>query len=207
MASGMTQVLGAKVDRDQLREQIQQKYAEVAREPEKGFHFHTGRTLARMLGYANADVEWLPASTVESFARTGNPFSMGLVRAGETVLDIGCGAGFDALLAARQAGPAGRVIAVDMTDAMLEKTRAGAAALALSNVDAWQGFAEELPVESGSIDVVISNGVINLTPDKMAVMREVHRVLRPGGRLQIGDIVVHKEVPQDAKDDIDLWSG
>jgi SAM-dependent methyltransferase len=201
------QVEAARVDRRRLRGQIQAKYTDVALEPEKGFHFHTGRPLAKMLGYADADVNRLPPSAVDSFAGTGNPFSMGRLAPGEVVLDIGCGAGFDTLLAARQVGPAGRVIAVDMTKAMLQKTRAGAARLGLTNVDARHGFAEELPAVSGCIDVVISNGVINLCPDKAAVMREVHRVLKPGGRFQIADIVVHKEVPQDAKDDIDLWSG
>lgn len=201
------QVAPARVDRTTLRQQIQEKYRDVALEPEKGFHFHTGRPLAAMLGYAPAEVDSLPASTVESFAGTGNPFSMGRLRPGETVLDIGCGAGFDTLLAAQQVGPQGRVLAIDMTEAMIEKTRRGAEALGLTNVDARLGYAEELPVEDESIDVVISNGVINLCPDKMAVMREVHRVLKPGGRFQIADIVVHKEVPQDAKDNIDLWSG
>jgi ubiquinone/menaquinone biosynthesis C-methylase UbiE len=129
------------------------------------------------------------------------------MRPGETVLDIGCGAGFDTLIAARQVGPTGKVIAVDMTAAMLEKAAAGARELGLLNVDCREGLAEKLPVEDGSVDVVISNGVINLCPDKVTVMREVHRVIKPGGRFQIADIVVHKEVPQDAKDDIDLWSG
>ena len=201
------QVRAAAVDRERLRSQIQDKYTDVAVEPEKGFHFHTGRPLAAMLGYEAADLDRLPPATVDSFAGTGNPFSMGRLREGEAVLDIGCGAGFDTLQAARQVGPAGRVIALDMTEAMLEKTRAGAIVSGLANVDARHGYAEELPVESASIDVVISNGVINLCPDKMAVMQEVYRVLKPGGRFQIGDIVVHREVPQDAKDDIDLWSG
>jgi SAM-dependent methyltransferase len=197
----------AKVDREQLRQQIQAKYTDVALEPEQGFHFHTGRPLAAMLGYSDADVDALPVSAVESFAGTGNPFSLGAMRPGEAVLDIGCGAGFDTLIAARQVGPTGSVIAIDMTEAMLGKTRAGAADLRLTNVETRLGYLEDLPVESESIDVVIGNGVINLTPDKVQAMREVWRVLKPGGRFQIADIIVHKEVPQDAKDDIDLWSG
>ncbi len=200
-------VTPARVDREELRRQISEKYTAVALEPEEGFHFHTGRPLAMMLGYAPSDVDALPSSTVESFAGTGNPFSMGRLHPGETVVDIGCGAGFDTLQAALQVGPTGRVIAVDMTPAMLQKTRAGAAELGLSNVDVRHGYLEDLPVDDGSADVVISNGVINLTPDKTGAMREVYRVLKPGGRFQIGDIIVHKEVPQDAKDDIDLWSG
>lgn len=201
------QVTPAKVDRDQLRRQISEKYSDVALEPEKGFHFHTGRPLAMMLGYPAPEVDALPAPTVSSFAGTGNPFSMGRMNGGETVLDIGCGAGFDTLQAALQVGAGGRVIAVDMTAAMRERTQAGVAALGLANVDVRDGYMESLPVADGSVDVVISNGVINLTPDKVGAMREVFRALRPGGRFQIGDIVVHKEVPQDAKDDIDLWSG
>ena len=201
------QVAPARVDRDALRRYVSEKYTEVANEPEKGFHFHNGRPLAAMLGYDLGEVDRLPASTVESFAGTGNPFSLGRLQPGESVLDIGCGAGFDTLQAAIQVGPSGRVISVDMTDAMLDKTRAGAVALGLTNIDVRRGFAEELPAEDATMDVVISNGVVNLCPDKMAVMREVHRVLKPGGRFQIADIIVHKEVPQDAKDDIDLWSG
>jgi SAM-dependent methyltransferase len=197
----------AAVDREDLRKQIQAKYTDVALDPEQGFHFHTGRPLARILGYSDADVDTLPASTIESFAGTGNPFSHGALRPGEAVLDIGSGAGFDTLIAARQVGPAGNVVAIDMTEAMLEKTRAGAAALGLRNVDARLGYAESLPVDDASIDVVISNGVINLCPDKVQAMREVWRVLKPGGRFQIADIIVHNEVPQDAKDDINLWSG
>ena len=161
----MTQpVLAARVDRDQLRGQIQDKYTDVALAADKDFHFHTGRPLCRDVDYDTADVDWLPETTVESFAGTGNPFSMGPLAKGEVVLDIGCGAGFDTLLAARQVGSGGRAIAVDMTEAMLEKTRVGASALGLQNVDARHGYAEELPVESESIDVVISNGVINLCP-------------------------------------------
>jgi SAM-dependent methyltransferase len=200
-------VRAARVDADALRCQIRDKYTDVALTPEHGFHFHNGRPLAAMLGYDGALVDSLPRGTVDSFAGTGNPFSFGDMRPGETVLDIGCGAGFDTLIAARQVGPEGRVIAVDMTPAMLEKAAAGSRELGLDNVDFRAGLAEKLPAEDASVDAVISNGVINLCPDKVVVMKEVHRVLRPGGRFQIADIVVHKEVPQDAKDDIDLWSG
>lgn len=197
----------SRVDRESLRRFVSDKYTEVATEPEKGFHFHNGRPLAEMLHYDLDEVDALPAPTVESFAGTGNPFSMGRLSPGEHVLDMGCGAGFDALQAARQVGPRGSVMAVDMTEAMLAKTRAGAAALGLENIHVRHGFAEQLPVPDESIDVLISNGVMNLCPDKLAVMREVYRVLKPGGRFQIADIVVHKAVPQDAKDDIDLWAG
>jgi SAM-dependent methyltransferase len=202
----VNRVVAANVDRDRLRRGISDKYTEVAREPEKGFHFHTGRPLAEMLGYPAADVDRLPRSSVESFAGTGNPFSMGDILPGETVVDMGCGAGFDTLQAALSAGELGRVIAVDMTPAMREKAKEGASALGLTNVDVRAGFLEELPVEDNSVDVVISNGVLNLTPDKEAVMREVFRVLKPGGRFQVGDIVVHLDVPQEAKDDVELWS-
>jgi len=197
----------ATVDVETLRCQISDKYTEVAKAPEKGFHFHTGKPLALMLGYREEVIDSLPAGTVESFAGTGNPFSMGGLRSGETVLDIGCGAGLDSLIAARQVGETGRVISVDMTPAMLEKARTGAREAGISNVEFRHGLAESLPIEDRSVDVVISNGVINLCPDKTAVMQEVNRVLRPAGRVQIADIIVHKELPQDAKDDIDLWSG
>ncbi len=197
----------SKVDRTALRDQVREKYADVASTPEAGFHFHTGRPLAAMLGYAPSDVDWLPAATVDSFAGTGNPFSVGALHEGETVLDVGCGAGFDSLLAARQVGSTGRVIAVDMTEAMLEKTRRGAHALALDQVEPRIGYAEQLPADDGSVDVVISNGVINLVPDKVAVMQEVYRVLRPGGRIQIADVVLDHGVGEDARNDIDLWSG
>jgi arsenite methyltransferase len=197
----------AAFDADALRAQVSEKYAEVALTPDKGFHFHTGRQLARMHGYPDAVVDTLPQPVVDSFAGTGNPFSMGDLKPGETVLDIGCGAGFDTLIAAQQVGPQGRVIAVDMTPEMLRKAEAGAREMGLTNIDFRKGLAEKLPVDDESVDVVISNGVINLCPDKMTVMGEIRRVLKPGGRIQIADIVVHREVPQSAKDNIDLWSG
>lgn len=194
------------VDRDELRRRISDKYREVATTPEAGFHFHTGRPLARMLGYPDPIVDRLPSGTVDSFAGTGNPFLYGDLNPGETVVDIGSGAGFDTLIAASQVGSSGKVIGVDMTEEMRAKAMAGARHLGLTNVEIRAGYAEDLPVESDSVDAVISNGVINLCPDKQAVFREIFRVLKPGGRMQVGDILVHLPVPQDAKDDVDLWS-
>jgi arsenite methyltransferase len=195
------------LDLEKLREAIQEEYAEVAACPIKGFHFHVGRPLAARLGYPAEWVDPLPEPVVESFAGVGNPFSWGELRPGETVIDLGSGAGFDAILAARMVGPEGRVIGVDMTPAMLEKARANAALLGLGNVEFREGYLEELPVKDVAADVVISNGVINLCPDKAVVLREAFRVLKPGGRMQIADIVVARAVPEDAKADISLWTG
>ena len=190
-----------------LREAIREEYAEVANYPTKGFHFHTGRPLARILEYRDEWLEGIPESSIESFAGTGNPFSLGELRPGERAVDVGCGAGMDSLIAGRMVGPAGRVIGVDMTQAMLEKARAAANETGLENVEFHQSYAEELPVPDGWADVVISNGVLNLMPDKAAVLDEMVRVLKPDGRLQIGDILVQKAVPESAKRKIDLWTG
>jgi arsenite methyltransferase len=195
------------LDVDVLREAIREEYAEVASDPQKGFHFHTGRPLARILEYADEWLEGIPETSIESFAGTGNPFSLGLPRPGEKVLDLGSGAGMDSLIAARMVGPDGRVIGVDMTPAMLEKSRQAARQAGLSNVEFREGYAEDLPVEDGWADVVISNGVLNLMPDKAAALEEMDRALRPGGRLQMGDILVQRAVPEGAKRKIDLWTG
>jgi SAM-dependent methyltransferase len=195
------------LDLSLLRDAIQHEYEEVAACPTKGFHFHVGRFLAARLGYPAERVEPLPDSVVESFAGVGNPFALGDLRTDEVVVDLGSGAGFDALLAAQQVGPSGRVIGIDMTPAMLAKARANAAALGLEHVEFRQGYIEELPVAAESVDVVISNGVINLSPDKEAVFAEAYRVLKPGGRLQIADIIVGREVPESARNDIALWTG
>jgi arsenite methyltransferase len=195
------------LDVEVLRTAIQDEYAEVAAFPQKGFHFHTGRFLADRLGYPADQVDALPDSVVESFAGVGNPFSWGDLRAGETVVDLGSGAGFDALLAARMVGSGGRVIGVDMTPAMLDKARRNAELLVLPNAEFRQGQLEDLPVPDAAADVVISNGVINLCPDKATVLAEAYRVLKPGGRLQFADIVVARAVPEDAKADIALWTG
>ncbi|HEY3082201.1 MAG TPA: methyltransferase domain-containing protein [Chloroflexota bacterium] len=199
--------LTVKLDVGALRSAIQEEYAEVAACPLKGYHFHVGRAHAERLGYDPADLDPLPEPVVESFAGLGNPFALGRLAPGETVVEVGSGAGMDALIAARQVGPAGRVIGVDMTDAMVEKARANALLVDAANAEFRKGLAEELPVADGTADVVLSNGVINLCPDKEAAYREVLRVLKPGGRIQVVDTAVRTAVPEDAREDIALWSG
>jgi SAM-dependent methyltransferase len=195
------------LDVEVLREAIQEEYAEVAANPHKGFHFHTGRPLARLLEYADEWLIGIPESSIESLAGTGNPFSLGELNPGERVLDVGCGAGIDSLIAAKKVGSEGRVIGVDMTPSMLEKARQAAKETGLANVGFREGYAEALPVEDGWANVVISNGVLNLMPDKAAALEEMSRVLKPEGRLQIGDILVQKAVPESAKRKIELWTG
>lgn len=195
------------IDVQTLRCEIRNEYAEVARNPEKGFHFHTGRPLAKMLGYADAWIDGLPQGAVKSFAGTGNPFSLGKIKAGDYVVDVGSGAGFDTLIAGRLVGPAGYVVGVDMTPEMLKKARDAAAQAGLNHVEFREGYAESLPVSDGWANKVISNGVVNLCPDKPGVFREMYRVLKPSGRIQIGDILVQKPVPESAKQKIDLWTG
>ena len=195
------------VDPEVLREQVRDKYRKVAAEPERTFHFHTGRPLAARLGYEPSAVDALPERAVESFAGVGNPFSLRSLARGERVVDVGSGAGFDSFIAAGQVGPGGRVVGVDMTAEMLEKSRATGAALGLDHVAFEEGFAEQLPVEAGWADAVISNGVINLCADKRAVFDEIRRVLKPGGWLQFADIANGRPVPPEALRDIDLWTG
>jgi arsenite methyltransferase len=195
------------LDINELRSAISFEYEGVAQNPEEGFHFHTGRKLAQMVGYQEDWLEGIPESAIESFAGTGNPFSLGEILPGENVVDVGSGAGLDSLIAAQMAAPSGQVIGVDMTPAMLEKARRAADKAHLDNATFRQGYGEELPVDDNWADVVISNGVLNLMPDKITGLQEMARVLKPKGRLQIGDILVQKEVPLSAKQDIELWSG
>jgi len=189
-----------------LREEVKTKYREVAVNPRGSFHFHTGRPLARRLGYDEAVVARMADSAIEAFAGVGNPFSLGAMRPGERVVDLGSGGGFDCFVAAAQVGVEGRVVGVDMTEEMLARSRAAAAAMGLQQVAFRQGVIEDLPVEDGSADVVMSNGVINLCVDKRQVFAEVLRVLKPGGRLQFADIANGKEVPAGALRNIDLWT-
>ena len=195
------------VDPVALREQVKSKYREVAADPTRTYHFHTGRGLARRLGYADDAVDALPDRAVESFAGVANPFALRRLAPGERVVDIGSGAGFDSFLAAAQVGPTGRVVGVDMTPEMLEKSTATGAELGLDHVEFCAGLAESVPVDDSWADVVISNGVINLCADKHAVLSEIRRVLRPGGWLQFADIANGLPVPEGALRDIDLWTG
>jgi SAM-dependent methyltransferase len=195
------------IDTDEVREAIRAEYSAVAASPDKGFHFHTGRDLARIVGYEEAWLEGIPEGAIESFAGTGNPFAMGELQRGERVIDIGSGAGIDSLIAAKMVGPEGAVMGIDMTPEMLAKARAAGAEAGMEHVTFVDGFMEELPAEDGWADVVISNGVFNLSPNKPQVLREMFRVLRPGGRLQLADIMVETEVSTSAKQKIDLWTG
>jgi SAM-dependent methyltransferase len=195
------------VEPEALRAEVRHKYRQVAEAPGGSYHFHTGRNLAARLGYERSAVDGLPDSAVESFAGVGNPFSLRRLEPGERVVDVGSGAGLDSFIASAQVGQAGRVVGVDMTAEMLEKSHKTAASLGFENVEFREGLAESLPVEDGWADVVTSNGVINLCPDKRAVLWEMQRVLRPGGLLQFADIANGRPVPEEALRNIDLWTG
>jgi arsenite methyltransferase len=203
----MMNATAAPVDVDILRGEIQRTYTEVSTDPEKDFIFPTGRPWAEDLAYPQPELSRVPDATVESFAGVANPFSLGRIEPGRTVLDLGCGAGTDLLIAAQMVGSSGRVVGVDMTATMLARARESAQAMGLANVELHESLIESLPLPDASIDVVISNGVIDLIVDKDAVFSEIDRVLRPGGRLQVADVVIHTEVSEDARKRIDLWTG
>jgi len=194
------------VDVDILREEIRKTYTEVSNEQDREFIFPTGRAWAWELDYPEPELSRVPDATVESFAGVANHWTLGRIDPGSVVLDLGCGAGTDLLIAAQMTGPTGRVIGVDMTSSMLSRARASAKEMGLENLELHESLIEALPLEDASVDVVISNGVIDLVPDKDAVFDEIDRVLRPGGRLQIADVVIHHEVSEDARKRIDLWT-
>jgi arsenite methyltransferase len=191
----------------ELRDEIRDKYSAVVLTPAAEFHFHTGRQLTQRLGYDQQPVDELPEIAVESFAGVANPFEQRTIQPGENVVDLGSGAGLDSFLAARATGPDGRVIGIDMTVDMLDKATATAQHVGIDNVEFREGYLEELPVEDAWADVVIANGVINLCPDKERAFAEAFRVLRPGGVLQFADIANTKPVPEEARRQIDLWTG
>jgi SAM-dependent methyltransferase len=195
------------VDVRELRKEVQKKYREVAEKPGGTYHFHTGRPHAIRLGYPQAVLDQLPEEACEAFAGMANPFHWETPRAGERVVDLGSGGGMDTFFAALCVGKEGRVIGVDMTPEMLERSRRLARKFGFDNVEFREGLIEKTPVEDGWADLVISNGVINLCPDKLGVCREVARILRPGGRMMIADICIDKPIPESALHDIDLWTG
>jgi arsenite methyltransferase len=198
---------GSPVDVDVLRSEIRKTYTDVSTEQGQEFIFPTGRAWAQELGYPEPELSRVPDATVESFAGVANHWLLGRVDAGAVVLDLGCGAGTDLLIAAQMTGPEGRVVGVDMTAGMLQRARASAGEMGLGNVELRESLIETLPLDDASVDVVISNGVIDLVPDKDAVFDEIDRVLRPGGRLQLADVVIHHEVSEDSRARIDLWTG
>lgn len=195
------------LDVDTLRHAIREEYAIVATEPARGFHFHTGRPLARLLGYDDAWLDGIPEPTIESFAGTGNPFSLGQLPPQGRIVDVGCGAGLDSLVASKMVGTLGQVVGIDMTPAMVDRARTSASEMGADNVRFDLALAEQLPVPDEWADVVISNGVLNLFPDKLAGLREMARVLKPDGRLHLGDILVSTPVSDSGKRNIDLWKG
>jgi SAM-dependent methyltransferase len=197
----------APVDIDVLRGEIQKTYTNVSEHQEQDFIFPTGRYWAEGLGYPEHELARVPEASAQSFAGVANHFGLGAMNEGETVLDLGCGAGTDLLIAAQMVGPGGRAIGIDITPSMVTRARESAAEMGLGNVEVREAPIEKLPLPDESVDVVISNGVIDLVPDKDAVFSEIKRVLRPGGRLQIADIVIHREVSEEAKRDIELWTG
>jgi len=190
-----------------LRSEIQRTYADVSTQPDQEFIFPTGRTWALDLDYPQDLLARVPEASCESFAGVANPFSMGALQPGEDVLDVGCGAGMDSLVAAQMVGPAGSVTGVDVTPEMVAKARGSIAEMGLGNVRIVEGSAEHLPFDDASFDVVTSNGVIDLVPDKDAVFSEITRVLRPGGRIQLADVTIQNPVSEESKRDIDLWAG
>jgi arsenite methyltransferase len=194
------------LDTRDLEQRVKDMYHEVAVHPEREFHFETGRALAERLGYPPAQLDAIPAPAIDSFAGVGYFLDLAALSEGDAVLDLGSGSGMDSLLAARLAGATGRVIGVDMTDAQLDKATRLAAGAGITNVEFRRGYIEQAPVADASVDVVISNGVFNLAPDKSAVFREVARVLRPGGRLALADIVTDSQLPSGVTCDASLWA-
>lgn len=192
--------------KDSIFKAVSQMYTDVARCPSRTFHFPTGRPACEFVGYPARQLDAIPATAVESFAGVGYPFAVGAVREGDTVLDIGSGSGTDALIASLLVGPRGKVIGLDMTPAMLEKARANAAKMHAEHVTFVEGNAEKIPLPDACIDVVTSNGVLNLIPDKPRAFAEIFRVLKPGGRIQISDIVLGKPIKESSRENPQLWA-
>lgn len=194
------------LDETSILNAVQQMYEDVAACPMKEFHFPTGRSACLYVGYPEAELDAIPATAVESFAGVGYPFLAEVIQPGDTVVDVGSGSGVDVLVAALKTGPSGAVVGIDMTPAMIAKARENARKADADHVRIIEGRADDLPLDDASADVITSNGVINLVPDKEVAFREMHRVLRPGGRIQISDIVLSKPVSETSKADPQLWA-
>jgi arsenite methyltransferase len=203
----MTTLQSTNISVEELLDAIKREYSNVAINPSKGYHFYTGRAALDRIGYDQALYASVPEENIASFAGTGNPFSVGPINEGDVVVDVGSGSGFDALIASQLVGPEGRVVGIDMTHEMLSKARLGAKTIGANNIEFREGYADQLPLPGNFADVLISNGVLNLSPDKEKTLRDWARVLKPGGRLYIGDILVSERIPQEALDDISLWTG
>lgn len=203
-------IIAPTANKEELRQRIfdavQEMYAEVAACPTKGFHFPTGRPACEYVGYPASELDALPATAVESFAGVGYPFSVNVIKNGDTVCDIGSGAGTDILIAAIKVGPDGTVYGIDFTEAMIEKAMGNIRMSRADNVSLLSGNAESIPLPDRSVDVVTSNGVLNLVPDKPAAFEEIHRIVKTGGHLQISDIVLGQELSEKSRNNPKLWA-
>lgn len=196
----------AGLDTAQLEQMVKEMYRDVATRPSGEFHFEMGRGLAERLGYPASDLDRVPPAAIESFAGVGYYFHLAKLTAGEAVIDLGSGSGMDSFVAALHVGPAGKVLGVDMTDAQLEKAERLRAAAGVAHLQYLKGYIERVSREDGTFDVVISNGVINLAPDKQQVFNEAARLLRRGGRLAIADIVTEAQLPDGVTEKAALWA-
>jgi SAM-dependent methyltransferase len=195
-----------KIDSEEIREAMRKKYAEISRTAKGKFNYPTGKEGANNLKYDLSDVEAVPGDVLDSFCGVGNPFSLGPIQQGETVLDVGCGAGFDLIITGRMTGQTGRACGIDLTPEMVMKTQKTITRLKLTNCEVQLAESESIPYDDHTFDIVISNGVLNMSPDKEKSFQEIYRVLKPEGRLQFADIVLKKELPEKVASSLEAWT-
>jgi ubiquinone/menaquinone biosynthesis C-methylase UbiE len=201
-----TQYYNPKFNKQSLIQAIHDEYTEVACNRNHKIHFISGRPLAKRLGYPETVFGLLPEEAIRPFAGVGNPFKAGSIRPDEILLDIGCGAGFDIFIAWLSGARNNTIYGLDITEAMVQKARENTKTMGANNIKILKGSAENIPLHDASIDVVISNGVINLCTDKIGVYKEIYRVLKPGGRFQIADVLLRHAVPDKSRDLVHLWT-